>query len=229
MAFTDTSVLSRSYAARLRQEVDQNHELAVLGVANIATGLFQGFPISTSSSRTAVVENVGAEEPDRRAVGRRRARAAADPRDGAGGGPADVLARRDRDGRGGGADRRPRAASARGLAALGVRPVDAGVRRRGAGRRAVGRRHRDRGLAAQLHRRAWRPHDAGAGSVDNLKGDRRHRALSTRGPSPASAPGRRRPAPLFFGERRPVRERSRGRRGPRRAVDRHRAEPNHRR
>ena len=60
VAFTDTSVLSRSYAGRLRQEVDQNQELAVLGVANIATGLFQGFPISTSSSRTAVAEDVGA-------------------------------------------------------------------------------------------------------------------------------------------------------------------------
>ena len=60
VAFTDTSVLSRSYAARLSQEVDQNQELAVLGVANIATGFFQGFPISTSSSRTAVVEDVGA-------------------------------------------------------------------------------------------------------------------------------------------------------------------------
>ena len=60
VAFTDTSVLSRSYAGRLRQDVDQNQELAVLGVANIATGFFQGFPISTSSSRTAVVEDVGA-------------------------------------------------------------------------------------------------------------------------------------------------------------------------
>jgi MFS superfamily sulfate permease-like transporter len=60
VAFTDTSVLSRSYAGRLNQEVDQNRELAVLGVANIATGLFQGFPISTSSSRTAVAEDVGA-------------------------------------------------------------------------------------------------------------------------------------------------------------------------
>jgi high affinity sulfate transporter 1 len=60
VAFTDTSVLSRSYAARLRQQVDQNQELAVLGVANIATGLFQGFPLSTSSSRTAVAEDVGA-------------------------------------------------------------------------------------------------------------------------------------------------------------------------
>ena len=60
VAFADTSVLSRSYAGRLRQEVDQNQELAVLGVANIATGFFQGFPISSSSSRTAVAEDVGA-------------------------------------------------------------------------------------------------------------------------------------------------------------------------
>jgi high affinity sulfate transporter 1 len=60
IAFADTSVLSRSYAGRLRQDVDQNQELGVMGVANIATGLFQGFPLSTSSSRTAVAENVGA-------------------------------------------------------------------------------------------------------------------------------------------------------------------------
>ena len=60
VAFADTSVLSRSYAGRLGQEVNQNQELAVLGVANVATGLFQGFPLSTSSSRTAVAEDVGA-------------------------------------------------------------------------------------------------------------------------------------------------------------------------
>jgi high affinity sulfate transporter 1 len=60
VAFADTSVLSRSYASRLHDEVDQNRELGVLGVANIATGFFQGFPISTSSSRTAVAEDVGA-------------------------------------------------------------------------------------------------------------------------------------------------------------------------
>ncbi|MDA0158656.1 sulfate permease [Solirubrobacter ginsenosidimutans] len=60
VAFTDTSVLSRSYAGRLNQEVDQNQELAVLGVANLATGFFQGFPISSSSSRTAVAEDIGA-------------------------------------------------------------------------------------------------------------------------------------------------------------------------
>lgn len=60
VAFADTSVLSRSYAARVGQEVDQNQELAVLGAANLATGLFQGFPLSTSSSRTAVAEDLGA-------------------------------------------------------------------------------------------------------------------------------------------------------------------------
>lgn len=60
VAFTDTSILSRSYAGRLRQQVDQNQELAVLGVANVAAGFFQGFPTSSSSSRTAVAEDVGA-------------------------------------------------------------------------------------------------------------------------------------------------------------------------
>ena len=60
VAFADTSVLSRSYAARLRQDVDQNQELGVMGVTNIVTGLFQGFPLSSSGSRTAVAEDVGA-------------------------------------------------------------------------------------------------------------------------------------------------------------------------
>jgi high affinity sulfate transporter 1 len=61
VSFTDTSILSRSYAGRLRQEVDQNQELAVLGACNVVTGVFQGFPISSSSSRTAVAEDIGAQ------------------------------------------------------------------------------------------------------------------------------------------------------------------------
>jgi high affinity sulfate transporter 1 len=60
VAFADTSVLSRSYAARLHERVDQNRELAVLGAANMATGVTGGFPISSSGSRTAVVEDMGA-------------------------------------------------------------------------------------------------------------------------------------------------------------------------
>ena len=60
LAFADTSVLSRSYASRLGDRVDQSRELGGLAAANLATGLFQGFPISSSSSRTPVAEAAGA-------------------------------------------------------------------------------------------------------------------------------------------------------------------------
>jgi high affinity sulfate transporter 1 len=60
VAFADTSVLSRTYAARTRTPVDPDQEMVGLGVANFAAGLFQGFPISSSSSRTPVAEASGA-------------------------------------------------------------------------------------------------------------------------------------------------------------------------
>jgi len=61
VSFADTSVLSRAYAARLRTPVDPNQEMVGLGAANLAAGLFQGFPISSSSSRTPVAEAAGAK------------------------------------------------------------------------------------------------------------------------------------------------------------------------
>lgn len=60
VAFADTSVLSRTYAQRQRQPVDPNQELVALGATNLVVGLFQGFPISSSSSRTPVAEAAGA-------------------------------------------------------------------------------------------------------------------------------------------------------------------------
>ena len=60
VSFADTSVLSRVYAARTRTPVDPNQEMVGLGVANLAGGLFLGFPISSSSSRTPVAEAAGA-------------------------------------------------------------------------------------------------------------------------------------------------------------------------
>ncbi|MEQ1802250.1 MAG: sulfate permease [Gammaproteobacteria bacterium] len=60
VSFADTSVLSRTYAARTRSYVDPNQEMVGLGAANLAAGLFQGFPISSSSSRTPVAEAAGA-------------------------------------------------------------------------------------------------------------------------------------------------------------------------
>jgi len=60
VSFADTSVLSRTYAARLGTPVDPNQEMVGLGAANVAAGFFQGFPISSSSSRTPVAEAAGA-------------------------------------------------------------------------------------------------------------------------------------------------------------------------
>jgi high affinity sulfate transporter 1 len=60
VSFADTSVLSRAYAARLGYHVDPNQEMVGLGAANLATGFFQGFPISSSASRTPVAEAAGA-------------------------------------------------------------------------------------------------------------------------------------------------------------------------
>lgn len=60
VSFADTSVLSRSFAARSRSPVDPNQEMVALGVANLAAGLFQGIPVSSSASRTPVAKAAGA-------------------------------------------------------------------------------------------------------------------------------------------------------------------------
>jgi high affinity sulfate transporter 1 len=61
VSFADTSVLSRTFAAKTGQRVDPNQEMIGLGAANLAAGFFQGFPISSSSSRTPVAEAAGAK------------------------------------------------------------------------------------------------------------------------------------------------------------------------
>ena len=61
VAFADTSVLSRTFAARTGTRVDPNQEMVGLGAANLAAGFFQGFAISSSSSRTPVAEAAGAK------------------------------------------------------------------------------------------------------------------------------------------------------------------------
>jgi high affinity sulfate transporter 1 len=60
IAIADTSVLSQSLAMQRNEEVDADQELRALGAANIATGFFQGFPISSSASRTPVAIQAGA-------------------------------------------------------------------------------------------------------------------------------------------------------------------------
>jgi high affinity sulfate transporter 1 len=60
VAFADTGVLSRAFAARTGDEVDPNREMGALGAANLACGVAGGFPVSASSSRTPVAQAVGA-------------------------------------------------------------------------------------------------------------------------------------------------------------------------
>jgi high affinity sulfate transporter 1 len=61
VSFADLSVLSRTLAIRGGYKVDRNQELIALGVANIASGLFQGFAVSSSASRTPVAEAAGSK------------------------------------------------------------------------------------------------------------------------------------------------------------------------
>ncbi len=60
VSFADTSVLSRTFALRNRQDVDSNQELVALGIANVASGMLQGFSVSGSASRTPVADDAGA-------------------------------------------------------------------------------------------------------------------------------------------------------------------------
>lgn len=60
IAFADTGVLSRTFAARHGEDVNGSTEMKAIGVANVAGGLFGGFPISASGSRTPVAEQNGA-------------------------------------------------------------------------------------------------------------------------------------------------------------------------
>ena len=59
VALADTMSTASSFAARRGDQVRGNQEMIGIGAANIAAGFFQGFPVSTSGSRTAVAEQAG--------------------------------------------------------------------------------------------------------------------------------------------------------------------------
>jgi high affinity sulfate transporter 1 len=61
VALTDTISTASGFAARQGQEVRPDQEMIGIGAANVAAGLFQGFPVSTSASRTAVAEQSGSK------------------------------------------------------------------------------------------------------------------------------------------------------------------------
>jgi high affinity sulfate transporter 1 len=61
VSLADTISTASAFAARTGQEIRGNQEMIGIGAANLAAGLFQGFPVSTSGSRTAVAERAGAK------------------------------------------------------------------------------------------------------------------------------------------------------------------------
>jgi MFS superfamily sulfate permease-like transporter len=61
VSLTDTIATSTSFAARRGDEVKPNQEMIGVGAANAFAGLFQGFAVSVSGSRTAVAEQSGAK------------------------------------------------------------------------------------------------------------------------------------------------------------------------
>ena len=72
VALADTMSTASAFAARRGEQVRGNQEMIGIGAANIAAGFFQGFPVSTSGSRTAVAEQAGLTVPGHGSRRRRR-------------------------------------------------------------------------------------------------------------------------------------------------------------
>ena len=61
LTYTEAILLARSFAEKQGEEVLPNQELTGLGLADICNGLFQGFAVTGSQSRTVVNVNSGAK------------------------------------------------------------------------------------------------------------------------------------------------------------------------
>ncbi|WP_078331574.1 SulP family inorganic anion transporter [Mycobacteroides salmoniphilum] len=59
VAFSDNILTARAFAVRRNEDIDANAELRTLGLCNLGSGLTQGFPVSSSGSRTALGDSVG--------------------------------------------------------------------------------------------------------------------------------------------------------------------------
>jgi SulP family sulfate permease len=59
IAFSDNILTARAFEARNAGGLDSNQELLAIGVANLAVGAAQGFPVSSSGSRTAIGDAMG--------------------------------------------------------------------------------------------------------------------------------------------------------------------------
>ena len=60
VSLADTIATASAFAERRGDDFDGSREMIGIGAANLGAGLFQGFPVSTSGSRTAVADQSGA-------------------------------------------------------------------------------------------------------------------------------------------------------------------------
>lgn len=61
VGYSDNVLTARAFANRNRYEIDANQELLALGVSNLGSGLMQGFPVSSSGSRTVIGDSLGSK------------------------------------------------------------------------------------------------------------------------------------------------------------------------
>ena len=59
VGYVDNVLTARAFATRNGYRIDANQELLALGMANLATGVTQGFPVSSSGSRTVIGDALG--------------------------------------------------------------------------------------------------------------------------------------------------------------------------
>jgi SulP family sulfate permease len=59
VAYSDNVVTARAFATKRREVIDSDQEFLALGAANLAAGLFHGFPVSSSGSRTVIGDAIG--------------------------------------------------------------------------------------------------------------------------------------------------------------------------
>ena len=61
VGFSDNILTARAFASSKDDKIDSNQELLALGTANVANGFLQGFPVSSSGSRTVLGNTAGAK------------------------------------------------------------------------------------------------------------------------------------------------------------------------
>lgn len=59
VGYSDNMLTARAFATRNHYKIDPNQELLALGASNLGAGLMQGFPISSSGSRTVIGNALG--------------------------------------------------------------------------------------------------------------------------------------------------------------------------